>query len=66
VTSPEVTYATIDTEMKQLDKQFKKEEIIEIARAIGIQGSLRTKRAAVDEIKRCLTERKESFQRTQF
>jgi hypothetical protein len=66
VTSPEVTYATIDTEMKQLDKQFKKEEIIEIARSIGIQGSLRTKRAAVDEITRCMTERKESFQRTQF
>ena len=66
VTAPEVTYSMIEAETKQLDKQFKKDEIIEIARAIGIQGALKTKRAAVDEIKRCMTERKESFQRTQF
>lgn len=66
VTSPDVTYLTIDTELKQLDKKFKKDELIEIARAMGIQAALKTKRAAVDEIKRCMTERKESFQRTQF
>lgn len=66
VTSPDVTYSTIDTELKQLDKQFKKDELFEIARAVGIQGTLKTKRTAVDEMKRCLTERKESFQRTQF
>jgi hypothetical protein len=66
VTTPDVTYSTIDAELKQLDKQYKKDEIIEIAKAIGIQGTLKTKRAAIDEIKRCMTERKESFQRTQF
>jgi hypothetical protein len=66
VTSPDVTYSTIDTEVKQLDKRFKKDEVMEIARALGIQGSLKSKRDAVEEIKLRLTERKESFQRTQF
>lgn len=66
VVQPEVTYGTIDAEVKQLDKKFKKDELVEIAKAIGISSSLRTKQAAREEIKRCLTERKESFQRTQF
>jgi hypothetical protein len=66
VVDPEVTYGTIEVEVKQLDKKFKKDELIEIAKAMGIYSTLRTKQAARDEIKRCLTERKESFQRTQF
>ncbi|MHB8970603.1 MAG: hypothetical protein ACYC3X_07905 [Pirellulaceae bacterium] len=66
VASPEVTYSTIGAEVKKLDKPFTKDEIFEIARGIGIQGSLKTKRAALDEIHRRMTERKESSQRTQF
>jgi len=66
VTSPEVTYATIEAEVKRLDKQFKKDDLLEIAKAIGISGKLRTKKDAVVEIQRSMTERKESFERTRF
>lgn len=66
VTSPEVTYGTIEAEVKKLDKPFKKDEIFEIAKGIDIQGPLKTKRAALEEIHRRMTERKESSQRTQF
>ncbi len=66
VTSPDVTYSAIEAEVKQFDKQFKKDDLIEIAKAIGIHASLKTKQAAKAEIIRFMAERKESFQRTQF
>jgi hypothetical protein len=66
VTSPEVTYATIEAELKRLDKQFKKDEILEIARQFGISGTLKAKGAALEEIRRRMRERKESFERTRF
>ncbi len=66
VTSPEVTYATIEAELKRLDKQFKKDEILEIARGFGVSGTPRSKAAALDEIRRRMSERKESFERTRF
>jgi hypothetical protein len=66
VTSPEVTYSTIESEIKRLDKQFKKDELVEIAKAVGISGKLKTKKDAVVEIQRLMTERKESFERTRF
>ncbi len=66
VTSPEVDYGTIDAEIKKLDKQFAKAAVLEIARGFGITGSLKTKKAALEEISRRMTERKESHERTQF
>jgi hypothetical protein len=66
VTSPEVTYATIDAEVRKLEKQFLKDAVIEIARAFGITGTLKTKKAAIEEIHRRMTDRKESHERTQF
>jgi hypothetical protein len=66
VTSPEVTYATIDAELKRLDKQFKKDEILQIAREFGVSGTPKSKAAALDEMRRRMSERKESFERTRF
>lgn len=66
VTSPEVTYATIDAEVKKLDKAFGKDAVLEIARGLDIRGTLKTKKAALEEIQRRLSERKESFERTRF
>ena len=66
VTSPEVTYATIEAELKRLDKQFKKDGILQIARQFGIGGTPKTKGAALEEIRRRMSERKESFERTRF
>ncbi len=66
VASSEVTYATIEAELKRLDKQFKKDEILEIARGFGVSGTPKTKAAALDEMRRRMSERKESFERTRF
>ena len=66
VTSPEVDYGTIDAEVKKLDRQFSKDAILEIARGFGITTNLKTKKAALEEIRRRLNERKESHERTQF
>ncbi len=66
VTSPEVDYAMIDAEVKRLEKSFTKESVLEIAAGFGITTPLKTKKAALDEIRRRLNERKESHQRTQF
>ena len=66
VSSPEVTYATIEAEVKRLDKQFGKDAVLEIAKGIGISGTLKPKKAALEEIQRRMSERKESFERTRF
>ncbi len=66
VTNPEVTYGVIETEVKQLGKQFKKPEVLEIAKEIGIRTALKTKQSALNEIQQLLIERKESFERTRF
>jgi len=66
VTSPEVTYATIEAELKRLEKRFKKDEILQIAREFGIGGTLKAKGAALEEMRRRMRERKESFERTRF
>jgi hypothetical protein len=66
VTSAEVTYAAVESELKRVDKQFKKDECLEIARQFGVTGTLKSKKAALEEIQRLMTERKESFERTRF
>ena len=59
-------YAAIDAELKALDKQLTKDEAVQVARVAGVAATLKTKKAALDAIKRKITERKESFERTQF
>jgi len=66
VTAPEISYAAIEAEVKKLDKQFTKDAILEIARGLEISGTLKTKKAALEEIQRRFSERKESFERTRF
>ncbi len=65
VSTPEVTYQAIQAEVKRVAK-FKVNEVFEIARAMGISGKFKTKTAALAEIERRLTDRKESFERTRF
>ena len=66
VTSPDVSYGEIDKEIRQLGKNFKKPEVLEIAKQMGITASLKTKQAALVEMQRLLTETKESYERTRF
>lgn len=66
VTSPEVAYAAIEVEVKRLEKEFKKDELLEIAKALGIGAKLKTKKDAVAEIQRLMIQRKETFERTRF
>ena len=63
---PEVGYALIDAEVRNLSDSFTKAPVLEIAKGMGISGTFRTKKAALEEIRRKITERKESHQRTQF
>lgn len=65
-TSPELQYTAIDAEIKAIDKQLTKDEAVQVARQAGIAATLKTKKAAMEEIKRKITERKESFERIQF
>jgi hypothetical protein len=63
---PELQYTTIDGEIKKLDKGLNKDEAIAVAREVGIATPLKTKKAALDEIKRKITTRKGSYERTRF
>ncbi len=62
---PSVQYTAIDAEVKSLDK-LTKDEAIQVARELGLAAPLKTKKAALDEIRRKIRERKESFERIQF
>jgi len=66
VTSADVTYEKIADEVKRIDRQFKADEVKELARAIGISIPPKTKKAALEAIHRALRERKESYERTRF
>lgn len=63
---PELQYSAIDAEIKSLERGLSKDEAIEVAREIGIAKSLKTKKAALEEIARKIKDRKESHERTQF
>jgi hypothetical protein len=66
VCTPEVTYANIEAEVASLDKLLK-EQLVEVARCIGVTGSFKSSKQVIqNEIRRRMTERKESFQRTRF
>jgi len=63
---PDLQYGTIDAEMKALDKALNKDQAVAVAKQVGITKSLGTKKAALQEIRRKIEERKESFERIQF
>jgi len=64
--SDQVAYGTIDAEVKKLDKDFGKDEIAAIAQQMAIPGTFKTKKAALEEIRRRIAGRKGSFERTQW
>src|SRR5262249_30553696 len=63
---PELQYEAIETEIAALDKALSQKDMIALAGEVGINKPLKTKKAARDEIKRKITDRKGSFERTQF
>lgn len=62
---PELTYAAIDLEVQSLSKMTLK-DLVAVAREVGINQTLKTKKAALDQLARKVTERKESYERIQF
>lgn len=66
VVDPSVQYTAIDAELKSIDKQLNKDEAVQVAREVGIAAALKTKKAALEAIKRKITERKESAERIEF
>lgn len=49
---PAFQEATLETELKKLEKQLSKEEAIEVARQLNIAAELKSKKDALDEIRR--------------
>lgn len=66
IPQPEVTYEQIEAEIKRIDRQFKADEVKELARQIGISTPPRTKKDTLEEIRRRMRGRKETVQRTDF
>jgi hypothetical protein len=50
--------ATLDAELKKLEKQLSKEEAIEVARQLSITQELKSKKDALDEIRRKIVGRR--------
>lgn len=63
---PNLQFTAIDSELKALEKKLNKDEAVQVARAVGIAATLKTKKAALEAIRRKINERKESFERVQF
>ncbi len=63
---PALTYAAIDAEIKQLDNALNKEQALAVAKESGVAITPKTKKAALEEIKRRIVDRKGSYERTQF
>lgn len=62
---PDLTYAAISQEIQTLNKLTLK-ELVEVAREVGISQALKTKKIALEQLTRKITERKESYERIQF
>ena len=60
-----VTDARIDAEMKVLDK-LSKDALIAVAREVGVQKTLKTKKDALAELRRRVVERKETYERVRL
>lgn len=63
---PTLTYAAIDAEIQLLNKALLKDPILAVATEMGIVLTQKTKKGALEEIQRLITDRKGSFERTQF
>ena len=59
-------YSHIRSRVAEIGKRLSAAEAKQVAKEFGIEGSIRTKKAAIQEIERKITERKESYQRVQF
>lgn len=66
VIRPEVTYEQITAEIKRIEKDFKADELKEVARQLGISRPPKTKKATLEEIHRRMIQRKETIERTNF
>lgn len=64
--STELTYAAIDQQIQAVGKSLTKDEAVQVARAFGILQSLKTKKEALAQMVRKISERKESHERIQF
>ena len=64
--SEDVTYSQIESEIKAMAKANKKPELDAIAKELGLSSKFSKKADAQKAIHRLISERKESFQRTQF
>ncbi len=61
-----VTFDAIASTVKKLGSKLNKDETLETAKEIGIAGTLKSKKQALEEIERKIVQRKESLQRVSF
>lgn len=66
VIRPEVTYEMITAEIERIEKDFRADELKELARQLGISRPPKTKKATLEEIQRRMIQRKETIERTNF
>lgn len=65
-TDDALSYTEIESEVQKAGKQLLKDDTLQVAKELGISGSLKTKKDALAAIERKIAERKESYQRTRF
>lgn len=63
---PEVTFEEIEAEIKRIDRQFKADELKQLAPELGIGAPPKTKKATLEEIRRRMIARREIKERTDF
>jgi hypothetical protein len=66
VIGPDVSYSSIETFIKQMDKRLKKDDAVQLARTFGIQVALKSKKDAVAAIRQKIVDRKQALQRSDF
>jgi hypothetical protein len=62
----DLSYAAIEAAIKKMDKELSKDEAIALAMEVGLTEKPKSKKAALEEIRRKIVTRKESFERSQF
>jgi hypothetical protein len=63
---PSLAYAAIDQQIQSVGKSLTKDEAVQVAREFGILQALKTKKDALAQMVRKISERKESHERIQF
>lgn len=63
---PALQYVTIDSEINKIGKALNKDEVLAVAAAVGVVVTKKTKTAALDELKRMIRTRKDSYDRSLF